>query len=65
MQSHTLSRIDYYNILYANANMGDKKCLKKVLSTAVRFIYKLDMYTALLLIIKQKKSVLTMQLISI
>ena len=37
IKSHILSRTDYYNILYANANEGDK-----MLNAAVRFIYNLD-----------------------
>ena len=45
VQSHTLSRIVYFNVLYANANKGDNLYLQKVLNRAVRFIYILDKRT--------------------
>ena len=41
----TLSRLNYCNILYANANKGDIKYMQKVVNASVRFIYNLSRRT--------------------
>ena len=40
-----LSRLNYCNILYANANKGDIKYMQKVVNASVRFIYNLSRRT--------------------
>ena len=47
MQSHILSRTDYCKVLFVNAIKGDIKNLQKVLNTAVKFIYNLDICTTI------------------